>query len=653
MNRITKIGITGATGFIGKHFVELFLKDGYEVVAYIRPRASSGHAAERLDFLGNPENLRIVEGRMEDEKGLDTFVGACDAVVHLAAGTKGTWENYHEATVKGTDLLLSLAEKHSLKKLVIMSSLGDYDIMRARVITEESPLESHPDLRGHYAKSKILAEENILKKMEGGMIPIILLRAGLVYARNMKTPLVGCGIIRGRRGLGLGIGGKRMPYVHVRDLYEAAKMAMESDKRQAIYNVVSDEQPRIRKIVKLYNKYHPSPVRIFFIPKVFFIINHLLERIIPKTNRFGRYNFLLCRTQNNVFYSPEKIRRELGWKPAISFEETMKDMVEFHSSAVRVGVVGCGFAFRTLHLPVLQGNPRIEVRFVYDLHRPLAEEARKNFPNAEIPRDIDAIAKDTHDVDFIAILTPPHTHFSIAKTLMEHGYNLLIEKPLTLDAREARELKKIGEKNGVKICVANNYRFRENVRSLIEASPAAPDEICVKFWSGPVIQSEDGWRTAMKNALLYEMAYHFIDIALMLGGKNKIEIRKESVRDELGMLTSLAFEGETERKSRLRFDLRLFPPYVETHVEARYKHYALQAAFYPETFRRRAGATNPVREVKANILAILRYLLNRGKSSHATLYTLFINSIKDPHEDIPVGIEDVMPTMDLIEALAD
>ena len=44
------------------------------------------------------------------------------------------------------------------------------------------------------------------------------------------------------------------------------------------------------------------------------------------------------------------------------------------------------------------------------------------------------------DVGAVAIATPAHKHFTIAKEAMEAGLDVFVEKPLTLDAKEAESL---------------------------------------------------------------------------------------------------------------------------------------------------------------------------------------------------------------------
>ncbi|QDT98394.1 Gfo/Idh/MocA family protein [Gimesia aquarii] len=60
-------------------------------------------------------------------------------------------------------------------------------------------------------------------------------------------------------------------------------------------------------------------------------------------------------------------------------------------------------------------------------------------------------------VDFISIATPNHTHFSIAKTAVEAGFNVVCDKPMTFDLAQAEELKALVESSGVVFAVSHNY----------------------------------------------------------------------------------------------------------------------------------------------------------------------------------------------------
>jgi len=60
-------------------------------------------------------------------------------------------------------------------------------------------------------------------------------------------------------------------------------------------------------------------------------------------------------------------------------------------------------------------------------------------------------------VDFISIATPNHTHFSIAKAALEAGFNVICEKPMTLDLSQAEELVRTTEASGAVFALTHNY----------------------------------------------------------------------------------------------------------------------------------------------------------------------------------------------------
>jgi predicted dehydrogenase len=60
-------------------------------------------------------------------------------------------------------------------------------------------------------------------------------------------------------------------------------------------------------------------------------------------------------------------------------------------------------------------------------------------------------------IDFVSVATPNHTHFEIAKTFAEAGFNVVCDKPLTFDLAQAEELAKVVQKTGVVFAVTHNY----------------------------------------------------------------------------------------------------------------------------------------------------------------------------------------------------
>ncbi|MCZ2344289.1 MAG: Gfo/Idh/MocA family oxidoreductase [Bacteroidales bacterium] len=77
-------------------------------------------------------------------------------------------------------------------------------------------------------------------------------------------------------------------------------------------------------------------------------------------------------------------------------------------------------------------------------------------------------AQRSDKVDFVSVATPNHSHFAVAKTFVEAGFNVICDKPLTFDLAQAEELLKIVEKSGVVFAVTHNYTGYPLVRQARE-----------------------------------------------------------------------------------------------------------------------------------------------------------------------------------------
>ena len=60
-------------------------------------------------------------------------------------------------------------------------------------------------------------------------------------------------------------------------------------------------------------------------------------------------------------------------------------------------------------------------------------------------------------VDFVSVVTPNHLHFPMAAALLEAGFHVVCDKPMTFDAAEARRLKGVVERSGRVFAVTHNY----------------------------------------------------------------------------------------------------------------------------------------------------------------------------------------------------
>jgi len=124
---------------------------------------------------------------------------------------------------------------------------------------------------------------------------------------------------------------------------------------------------------------------------------------------------------------------------------------------IGVAVVGTGFG-QKVHIPGFQAHPRTQVLAVY--HRNI-EKAQAIAQSQNIPYACDAIADivSLKEVQAVSIAIPPFLHYEMAKEVLQAGKHLLLEKPVTLNVDEAKELYFLAKSKGVIATVDFEFRF--------------------------------------------------------------------------------------------------------------------------------------------------------------------------------------------------
>ncbi len=135
----------------------------------------------------------------------------------------------------------------------------------------------------------------------------------------------------------------------------------------------------------------------------------------------------------------------------------MADGWQMNQGALGVAVVGTGFG-QKVHIPGFQAHPRTQVVAVYnqDIEKAKAIAQTHNIPHA-CNKIADIVA--LNEVQAVSISTPPFMHYEMAKTVLQAGKHLLLEKPVTLNAAEAKELYELANQKGVIATVDFEFRF--------------------------------------------------------------------------------------------------------------------------------------------------------------------------------------------------
>ena len=321
--------ITGATGCVGGHLAEACVKRGLTVRGLARP----GSDASVLDACG----ATVVRGDLTDMASVREALQGVTVVFHCAAkvGDWGPVEDYRAVNVEALRGLLEECRKQPLQRFVHLSSLGVYAARHHHGTDETEPLpERHVD---GYTQSKVESEQLALRYQREHGVPVVVLRPGFIYGPRDRTVLPNL-IEKLRQHQVRYIGGGRaaMNCIFVGNLVDAALLAMEKPEAVGqVYNVTDGEAVSKRRFIESV----ADGVGVPRPPKVG--VPLWLARLMaawmeggarrrgdakaPVLTQ-GRLKFMGL----NLDFSIEKAKRDLGYRPRVTFDEGMRQTTAYY-----------------------------------------------------------------------------------------------------------------------------------------------------------------------------------------------------------------------------------------------------------------------------------------------------------------------------------
>jgi predicted dehydrogenase len=134
---------------------------------------------------------------------------------------------------------------------------------------------------------------------------------------------------------------------------------------------------------------------------------------------------------------------------------------------LRGGISGFGAVAERAHLPGWQSRHGINIVAIHD---PLAARrhcALNLINNVRVYDDLELML-DGEALDFLDIASPPAFHAAAAKLALEADVNVIVEKPLCLDARELAQLSSLAARNDRSLICVHNWKYSAAYRRAFE-----------------------------------------------------------------------------------------------------------------------------------------------------------------------------------------
>ena len=318
--------ITGANGFVGKNLCAFVRFKNHQLTLFSREKV--GQLGERT-YVGN------IEDALDPEVMLGVHaVFHLAGVAHLPIGNSSEERDYYQkVNVDGTRSILELAIQSGVKRFVYFSSVKAGGEIQNNCLNEDSSCLP-ADV---YGQSKLDAEHCVLELGARAGIHVCILRPALVYGAGMKGNLYQMlQSIDGGRFPPLPAIPNRRSMISVSDLIHAAWLVMHDERANGkVYIAEDGEQYSSRRIyLAMLNALGRRPPA-FNLPTNFFQwlarFGDFLNRVGVNQPLFDSDHYL--RLFGSVYYSADKIKNELGWRPEQTFEDALPEIISWYKTS--------------------------------------------------------------------------------------------------------------------------------------------------------------------------------------------------------------------------------------------------------------------------------------------------------------------------------
>lgn len=295
--------ITGASGFLGKCILDVFIKDNIDVTILTQK------------LLNNNANIKQIIGdltkKLSDFSSLqfDTIIHNA-GLAHVIPKNKIQEDFFFKVNTEGTRNLLLAIEKLSTlpEKIIFISTVAVYGLENGNDITEEFPLKGTTP----YALSKVKAEFIIQQWCNERNIKYFILRLPLVVGEDPPGNLGALlrSIQKGR-------------YIHIKNntakksmvlAADVAELVKHIDGPSGIYNLTDGTHPTINQLADAIALSINKKIKIAIPKNLLFVLskvgNSFAKLHLPFPMNTNRFNKIAL----DLTFSDDLARKNLHWQ---------------------------------------------------------------------------------------------------------------------------------------------------------------------------------------------------------------------------------------------------------------------------------------------------------------------------------------------------
>ena len=288
----SKIGITGATGFVGRHLVNRLLDEGYQVSALVLEK--------KADL---PKKVKTFQGNLATGSGIKEFLKNIDILVHLAARVEFPEEKMFDDNVRATYNLISASPRFPIKQIIYMSTAAVYGNDRGKKLKETDICFPNTE----YGITKYLSEKIVEHWSTVTGKPSTIFRPfnmygpgnfkGIMYNFYKSVKETGKIVVYGK-------GTQARDFMYIEDAIGAVVLAIKK-RMGGVFNIGVGRTYTVLELLDVFQKVMGNKIKISFSPaetgKVF-----------------------------NIRQDMALVMKKLGWKAKVPLEEGLKKTIEWY-----------------------------------------------------------------------------------------------------------------------------------------------------------------------------------------------------------------------------------------------------------------------------------------------------------------------------------